>query len=807
MNHSLPETLAPGTRVCVRGEECTVVSVTRHLDCDSVRLRRNAGAAPALTRTLLRPFDRLVRKDVNPAPRIVTRRRWTHSVLDTMAASLTEGGLASAAAARIDLLPFQLEPALAMIRHGHARVLLADAVGLGKTVQAGILLNELSSRRDAFRALILVPAGLREQWCAELRERFSLEAVTTSAAWLASRSRDLPPDVNPWALPGIYLASLDLVKRPEVLRAIEDVSWDLFILDEAHSAAVGTARLAAASAVGSRSRRVLLITATPPDGDPHQTAALQDIGRLSDDEPVIEFRRTRNDAGVSSGRRTVMLAVRLSREERRMHRLLERYAHRVWAEAARRQDPRARLVSVMLRKRALSCASSLGHSISRRTLLLEAGRPVEAESQLLLPLDDQDVVDDQANDMVLAAPGLTNGAAEREFLKEIESAAHAAGRRETKTSLLLRFLRRLREPAIVFTEYRDTLLHLERTLRSAGFDPLLLHGGMLAAERAAVQRAFNQRGRVLLATDAASEGLNLHARCRLVVHFELPWTPARLEQRTGRVDRLGQRRKVHELLLVSRHTAERLVLGPLIRRARAAVQRTGSGRGATALLTESQITRAMMGGEVPGEAPLEPPAMQIPIDVRHEAIEQTGHIAFRRQVPVGGRPAARIVASCQRKIRGITLVYLASLENSHGTVLRSTPVALQLPAVGGPRNRRATELRAWLERFERHDGAHCESLAEASARAELDRASTWYREAQTRLAERERALARKLPSTAQRLVQAGLFDTRALRQASARQRTAALLSEESDEHAMDDDPAMRLSVRIRLVAVRFGGRR
>ncbi len=737
---------------------------------------------------------------------MVQGRQWARSVLDTVAGSMPFGALASAACARIDLLPFQLEPAMAILRHGHARVLLADQVGLGKTIQAGILLNELSLRSDAFRALVLVPAGLREQWCTELRDRFSLDAVVTSSAWLTARSRDLPADVNPWALPGIYLASLDLIKRPEVLRAIEDVLWDVFVLDEAHAAAVGTARLAAASAIGRRSRRVVLLTATPPDGDPAQIDALHDIGRLADDDPLIEFRRTRNDAGVSGGRRTVMLPVRSSHAERRMHRLLERYARRVWTEAAARQDPRAGLVSVMLRKRALSCAWSLAQSVTRRLLLLDTGSGAEPESQLLLPLGDEELVADEASDTVLGAAGLGDAAAERELLRRIETAAHAAGRAETKTAFLVRFLRRIREPAIVFTEYRDTLLHLERRLRSAGFDPLLLHGGMPARERADVQRAFNQRDRVLLATDAASEGLNLHTRCRLVVHFELPWTPARLEQRTGRVDRLGQTKRVHELLVVSRHTAERLVLAPLIRRARTAAQRTGPARGAAAVLTESQITRAIMDGETVSPAPFDGAALAPAIDIRREAIDHARRIAFRRQVPVGPEPAPRVLVSCHRRRRGITAVYTVHLETGSGAVVHSTTVALLVPSCSGPRTRLASDLRTWLERFRSEQGARCESLAEESAREELRQTSALYLEAQARIAARERALAQKLPSTAQRLVQAGLFDSRALRQSSARQRTATLLSEESDERLTEGRSEAQLSVRATLVAVRVGRR-
>ena len=165
---------------------------------------------------------------------------------------------------------------------------------------------------------------------------------------------------------------------------------------------------------------------------------------------------------------------------------------------------------------------------------------------------------------------------------------------ERKASFLLRLLarsgRRLGEASIVFTEYRDTLARLEQRLTAAGHPITVLHGALSPADRRRVQLAFNERGGILLATDAASEGLNLHERCRLVIHYELPWSPSRLEQRAGRVDRFGQARRVHELALVAADTAEALVLAPLFaRRGR----RTSPGRMLHAL-TESRVVAAIM---------------------------------------------------------------------------------------------------------------------------------------------------------------------------------------------------------------------
>jgi superfamily II DNA/RNA helicase len=130
------------------------------------------------------------------------------------------------------------------------------------------------------------------------------------------------------------------------------------------------------------------------------------------------------------------------------------------------------------------------------------------------------------------------------------------------------------EPALVFTEYRDTLLHLHRAM---GGTAAVLHGGLNRAERGQALADFvGGRRSILLATDAAGEGLNLHHRCRIVINLELPWNPTRLEQRIGRVDRIGQLRTVHAIHLIARDTGEPLILGRL--RTRRSGNRSGARR-------------------------------------------------------------------------------------------------------------------------------------------------------------------------------------------------------------------------------------
>lgn len=174
-----------------------------------------------------------------------------------------------------------------------------------------------------------------------------------------------------------------------------------------------------------------------------------------------------------------------------------------------------------------------------------------------------------------AGIGLSDPAREHALLTALAAVARCAAHDQSKLSALRRLLRRAGETAIVFTEYRDTLLHVRRVLGASAGPVAVLHGGLTSSERAAVLRDFTRGAcTVLLATDAAGEGLNLHEACRLVINLELPWNPMRLEQRIGRVDRIGQRRTVHAFHLIAGGTSEPAIASRLrarIARARADV--------------------------------------------------------------------------------------------------------------------------------------------------------------------------------------------------------------------------------------------
>jgi hypothetical protein len=464
-----------------------------------------------------------------------------------------------------------------------------------------------------------------------------------------------------------------------------------------------------------------------------------------------------------------------------MHDLLERYTAAVWREATARHDHHARLAAIVLRKRALSSAGALATSAHRRLELLAGTASVPA-CQLLLPLDDSATQEDDGEGEELGAPGLADARRERRWLATVAEAARGAARAESKAAYLLRLLSRINEPVIVFTEYRDTLLRLERLIRRAGRPVVTLHGGLDRAERSRVQRAFNRGGLSLLATDAASEGLNLHHHCRIVIHYELPWRPARMEQRAGRVDRIGQGRRVHEIALLASGTAERLVLAPLVTRA-ARARAAGDPVRLLDSITEAEVAEMIVGGHAP-ELPSAAPARgEIRIlDLREEARREAARLERRTRGCEDGhgappRAGQGPVVSAIRSVGGrpgMFLVFTALLHDRWKRPVHEESWVLFVR--GMPRlrvDRSAGSMRHLAgiaeEMSSRPGGGIREQLA--SLEQEMrSRSAGRYRAAVEQERLREEALQHVHESAAQEMVQAGLFERRAVRAAS-RERT------------------------------------
>ena len=556
------QSLRAGSVAVIRRQRWRIVSIRAYPRCKVLALAGagivNAGRAIQV----IVPFDD-VQATTRGRIRLATRRSWRRRCRALLAAHGPTDRLQAALLARIDLMAHQLEPALAVVRGIACRVLIADEVGLGKTTQAGLIAAELRERGMADRILIIVPSGLREQWAGELKGRFNLDATVMDASSVRKRSSVLAVGLNPWTTVATAIASFDYVKRAEVLPAVSSCRWDVVIVDEAHGAGPGSDRLAALRAISSQTTYVVLVTATPHNGIRAAFEALCSIGSHGD--PLLIFRRTRDLLALTSGRRLHRLAVAPSRAESDLHAKLASLAKAIAHEPQPSHD--AWLTVGVFQKRAFSSAYAIAQTLGRRLGAIDHAADQDLARQLLLPLGDAAELEAADDAPARLSPVLDDTAIERRLLKDLEEHAAAASRAETKLSCLSRLLRRLGrlgETAIVFTEYRDTLLHVRRHLAC---DCAVLHGGLSAeARRTELDKFGSGRCPVLLATDAAGEGLNLQGRCRTVVNLELPWNPMRLEQRIGRVDRIGQAKRVHVFHLLARGTGELRVLEHLTAR-------------------------------------------------------------------------------------------------------------------------------------------------------------------------------------------------------------------------------------------------
>lgn len=668
----------------------------------------DGGAEPRAT--FLLPFEPCEPLPFDARPRTVTRVRWRRGVRHLLAGATPSWlSLRTAATADLSLLPFQLEPALALLTGATTRVLIADAVGLGKTVQAGLMIAETLTRFPGGRALVVAPAGLRGQWAEELESRFGLAPQVLDSGSIAGQA--LPEGANPWAAHTLAVTSIDYVKRADVIRGLETMVWDVMVFDEAHALAGRSDRAAAAGALARRARALVLLTATPHPGDEAAFQRLCALGSLGPSSPLVTFRRTREALGIQPTRRSRRLLVQMTGDEADMHAALAGYA----AMATAANVPHGQLAVAVLQRRATSCAASLHASLERRLALLGAppggGFPAVTQPQPFLPFAGID--DDEPPDAELGVPSLNDRHAELLHLDGLLHLARKAACWESKLEALRRLLRRVREPAIVFTAYRDTLATVSTVLRLPAVE---LHGGLSARERQEAVRRFTLGDvPLLLATDAASEGLNLHHRCRLVVHLELPCTPVRLEQRIGRVDRLGQSRTVHSIALVAAGTSEVIVASRLAERQQAADAVAGDGP-------------AGVSGAAAAEA---------------SRLEHTRRLAHGAGLPLVGRP----VITVARRYRGRPIwAYRLAAMDSHDRTLWESLIAT---VAGTPDTDPLTAAIAAATHDLRSDMAAALDLLE----------------------QRERAIAEALRGEQARLsaglMQPGLFDRRFERAASA----------------------------------------
>ena len=480
--------------------------------------------------------------------------------------------------------PYQLVPLLMALGQEQVRLLIADDVGVGKTVEAGLVLSELLARRRASRVLVVAPWSLTEQWREALDHFFHLEGTIIATHLMPALERRLLPGQSPWEAHDICIASVDYLKLHR--HAVLQYDWDLAIVDEAHlcarpHAAPGQVsrdmlRYEFASDLAERVKHLLLLTATPHSGytDSYasvlemierglvtESAAGPQIHRKAARKHVCQRRRRDIEQWFASGERSPFprrdqqeLVITPSRPQDQLFNALRDYTDEL--DDLSERAPMNGWIAAHIQKRALSSPEALRRTIKRRINTVTSTRDdeqtdrerAEAEVEVTDDLGGEGLSDEQRSARVDAGPATLERSAELNYLQRIaQLAAKVTPAQDAKLKELRDLLPRRADAhpnaqrVIVFTRYKDTLDYLAAKLAAPGFELFQIYGELSAADRRDVFAAFTRSRRaVLIATDCISEGLNLQHAAAEVVHYELPWNPNRLEQRNGRVDRFGQ---------------------------------------------------------------------------------------------------------------------------------------------------------------------------------------------------------------------------------------------------------------------------
>ncbi|MBC7224765.1 MAG: DEAD/DEAH box helicase family protein, partial [Anaerolineae bacterium] len=496
---------------------------------------------------------------------------------------------------QVDPLPHQIEAVYhCILRNPRIRFLLADDPGAGKTIMAGLLLKELKYRGLVQRVLVVVPGHLRDQWLREMRDRFQehftiVDRGVMNATW----------GRNVWEEEPQIITSMDFAKQDDVLAALGEVHWDLVIVDEAHKMAAyrygqktdKTARYRLGEALSRRSHFLLFLTATPHRGDPanfHLFLDLLEPGLFASPEMVAEsvrnqdnplfLRRLKEDlktfdkAPLFPPRYVHTVSYHLNDDEVRLYNAVTEYVEESYNKALQKDKRNVAFALLILQRRMASSVRAVRRSLERRRKRLEEllklgqwlaeGREVDEEALEDSPEWERLQKEEELLEHLTAAETREELEAEIALLGELIRLAREAERHgvETKLAKLREVMQDQRiqqseEKLLIFTEARDTLDYLAEKLREWGYSVVTLHGGMNLDQRIQAEHDFRDKAQIMVSTEAGGEGINLQF-CSLMVNYDIPWNPNRLEQRMGRIHRYGQPKEVHIYNLVAYNTRE-----------------------------------------------------------------------------------------------------------------------------------------------------------------------------------------------------------------------------------------------------------
>jgi superfamily II DNA or RNA helicase len=615
--------------------------------------------------------------------RELSSRRWLNAEVQWRAAATRALALAAdgdpliAARGRVSLLPHQLGTLERALRMDPVRLAICDEVGLGKTITAGAIYSEMKARGRLRRIVVVAPKGVQLQWIAEMADRFGEQFVRVGP-------EGLPVDsgVDPWRAFDQVVCSLDAVKpvrrrtgwsveqvdahNASRFRALIEAGWDMVIFDEAHHVAGSTeevARHQLALELAAVAPNVLLLSGTPhsgkSDGFRRFLGLLDD--RFDHGQPITRstvapyvVRTEKRRAVDSSGRAlfqpretSIRVAPYTDRAlERELYDAVTEYVRSGW-NAAKRQGRNSAAFLVLLMQRLVSSSTAaILTALEKRSAVLGEGG-----AQLTLFVDRgedwAELTGEEQYEMLINArgPAWATERAELTGLLRLARDAAAAGadaKIRAFFDLLGELRRSERDPdvkVLVFTEFVPTQDMLVELLEQAGVKAVWINGTMTLAERALAQQAFRADAQVLVSTDAGGEGINLQF-AHVVVNWDLPWSPSRLEQRIGRVDRIGQTLPVRAFNVVCEHSVEARVLEVLDQKLAVILDELGADKRGDILESASHRADDLWTAAIIDPDDLRRQADEFAAETRKEA-DEAGQLAELIDEP---RAAERIVS-------------------------------------------------------------------------------------------------------------------------------------------------------------------
>jgi SNF2 family DNA or RNA helicase len=495
-------------------------------------------------------------------------------------------------------LPHQLYVLKRALSESRIRYVLADEVGLGKTIEAGLIIRELKARGLVKRVLIICPKGLVSQWNLELKEKFDEYFNIILPSEYETIKRIINKD-QVYSQFDQVISPMDSIKpierragwtqdeikkyNEERIYSIIEADWDLIIIDEAHRMAGSSdqvARYKLGKMLSKASPYLLLLTATPHSGKTDQFLRL--LGFLDQDafpnyqslikENVSQYiiRTEKREAIDNKGerlfrdRKTHLVEVKWDEKhsnQSRLYEMVTEYVKKGYNRAIKEKKSYVGFLMVLMQRLVTSSTAAIKDSISRRIEILES-QQVKIHNLSFDDLADMDFEEGMGQALELASIDIKN---EIKDLKEILALAKQAEYQaiDAKAERLLDYLDELYSKdnemkAIIFTEFVETQNYLRMFLHNKGYSISILNGSMDMEERDRILLEFKDDNNILISTDTGGEGLNLQF-ANIVINYDLPWNPMKIEQRIGRVDRIGQVKDVLVYNFINIDTVENRV--------------------------------------------------------------------------------------------------------------------------------------------------------------------------------------------------------------------------------------------------------